>query len=827
MKRIFKRGLSIAAMIIMVAGTAVGCSGGKEKELPSPTPRGKVTSAPTSLPSRGKQPVAGEELLLLQPAGTYEKVYEAIKTVRESENYRNGMHVSARFDMVEENVALSPELSAGTGGMDFEVSADGADSAVSKGDKFSGTNVQVEGIDEADIIKTDGKYLYIFNHNRNEIYLVKANGGAPELVSVIDVSKSIGSYETGCEMYLLEDRLVLLVSGYRFVINNQIMATEPINGDSSVNVIPKYPKFDREYSVTKILTYDISKKEAPALLSTLEQDGRLITSRCTGGNVYTVTTNENYFNWYYIMDREEDAEEGYDLYIPMAGGKMVPPECIYISKEPDSEEFLVVTAMSPKQPEEYLDVKSMMADGDECYVSSNYIYVASRRWQNADFNYDRTELYRFSYGEGTITPAGQVTVKGTLNDQFSMDEHNGYLRIVTTVNETNINYSEWEKKLEKYTDEENMDQEGADLVLDWVGTMVTNTESNALYIYDENLQLTGSIENLAKDEEIKSARLMGDVGYFVTFRQTDPLFSVDLSNPAQPKVLGELKIPGFSAYLHPYGEDLLLGIGYDADERTGITEGVKLSMFDVSDPSDVKEIHKISLKEFSSTAVSSNHKAALIDVEENMIGFPVRGYGDNGEYNVYLIYGYDKEKGFFKKFSEGYALNWDGWEYDFKYDFFYTDCRGAFIGDIFYMIQPSYEVKAFNRTTWEPCGREGLVKEMEDRKAFLEKVEEINPAPVVIELEANPSTGYMWQSNIEGDSVVLDGVENLVPEGSEALVGAPIMQRYTFAVNGIGTTTAVFSYARAWDSGSPLRTVVYTITVDENLEAKITSVTEE
>ncbi|MBQ9767986.1 MAG: beta-propeller domain-containing protein [Lachnospiraceae bacterium] len=761
---------SIAAMLTMamIVSAFAGCSSNEGITIPTPTPRGikeKVTVTPTK---GGEVPREGSDAeALLQPAGSYEAVFEAIQTVRESRDKDSyGFIFDDGWAWIEEEVLEFATMdSVATAEPDVYDSAENG--AVSGGgDKsFSETNVQVAGIDEADIMKTDGSYFYIFNLHRNEIYIVSAKGGEMELVAAIPASDELSGNETGREMYLQGNRLILLVSGYR-----------------------------DNHAVTQIFTYDISKKSEPKLLSTLEQDGSLVSSRCTDGKVYVISSHRTYRDWYYSVDEAEAEDENLMDYIPMADGERIAPDCIYISEEPVSEEFLVVTAMSPEQPQEYLDVKSLLADGDECYVSSNYIYVCSSRWQNREIPYDRTELYRFAYADGVITPAGQVTVKGTLDDQFSMDEYNGYLRIVTTVNE-------YDNK--------------------------TNEETNALYIYDENLQLTGSIENLAPDEEVKSARLMGDVGYFVTFRQTDPLFSVDLSDPTNPKILGELKIPGFSAYLHPYGENLLLGIGYDADEETGWTECVKLSMFDVSDPTNVKEVHKFYLEEFSDTAVASNHKSALIDIEKNIIGLPARGYGENGEYNVYLVFGYDEETGFYQKLSEGYAIDWDSYQYEFKYEFFYSDCRGAYIEDTFYLINPAYEVRAYDTETWEQTGREGLVMEIEERKELLSKIEEKNPEPIVIELVANPSTGYTWSSMTEGRAVSLAKVESIAAEGTEQLPGAPVTERYTFEVNDIGTTTVTFEYARMWESKAPLRRIVYVISVDENLEARIESVTEE
>jgi len=182
----------------------------------------------------------------------------------------------------------------------------------------------------------------------------------------------------------------------------------------------------------------------------------------------------------------------------------------------------------------------------------------------------------------------------------------------------------------------------------------------------------GKIEGLAEGQHVKSARFSGDVVYFVTFRQVDPLFTVDLSDPANPKVLSALKIPGFSSYLHPFGEGLLVGLGYSADENTGGTTGVKLSMFDIRDKSDVREAHTQKVKA-DWTPVMYNHKAILVDVEKNLIAFPADEY--------YFVYGYDAGSGFVEKGRI---------KLDFDEKFYYMDnVRGLYIDGVFYLVQES------------------------------------------------------------------------------------------------------------------------------------------
>lgn len=201
--------------------------------------------------------------------------------------------------------------------------------------------------------------------------------------------------------------------------------------------------------------------------------------------------------------------------------------------------------------------------------------------------------------------------------------------------------------------------------------MATVDETNSVYVLNEKLKMIGSIKNLAKDERVYSARFMGDVGYFVTYRETDPLFSVDLSDPKNPKIIGKLKIPGFSDYLHFYGENMLLGIGMSVEEDTQATDGVKLSMFDLTDKTDVKEVNKLILKNVYSTDVSYDYKAALVEPERNMIGFPANTEGGDR----YFLFSYDEKEGFKCNLSEQINGNYG------------NAARGVYIEDVLYVVR--------------------------------------------------------------------------------------------------------------------------------------------
>ena len=262
-----------------------------------------------------------------------------------------------------------------------------------------------------------------------------------------------------------------------------------------------------------------------------------------------------------------------------------------------------------------------MSENGEVYVSENNIYIYE--YTNSSILADnlaaknQTILRKLSYNKGKLSGSAQGKVKGYLNDSFSIDEYDNTLRLVTTVTHN-------------------------------VGS---SSQSNSVYVLDADLKTIGKIEDLAKDYE-----------------QTDPLFSVDFSDPENPKILGKLKIPGFSEYLHFYSDNLLLGIGMDTDEN-GVTNGVKVSMFDISDPSDVKEVSKYTLDQYYYSDVFSDYRAALVDPEKNLIGFPLSGSADQ-----YVILSYDKDQGFQVQMQE--EVNGNS----------YLGTRGVYANEKFYVI---------------------------------------------------------------------------------------------------------------------------------------------
>ena len=249
-----------------------------------------------------------------------------------------------------------------------------------------------------------------------------------------------------------------------------------------------------------------------------------------------------------------------------------------------------------------------------------------------------------------------------------MDENGDYFRIVTTIN-----------RYSTVTTQRDKTEPATDIAI----FPSQNETGNNLYVLDSQLKIVGKIEDMAKGERVYSVRFDGNIGYFVTFRQVDPLFAADLSNPKAPKILSELKIPGFSEYLHPYAKDRLFGLGKDADEKSGGVLGMKLSMFDVADKTKVSEKHKIVLdSRFMWSEASYNHKAILVAPEKNLIAFPA---GDK-----YLVFSYSESEGFVKKAEIGLGSS---------EVYYYQGLRGLYIGEYLYVYSPTsisvYSMKDF------------------------------------------------------------------------------------------------------------------------------------
>ncbi len=543
---------------------------------------------------------------LLTTAEDYNEIYDYIQA--EKEYWENAASAA------EESAADGSSADSSTGNAEARsFDSSGADAGSASGNaygtEYSDTNVREEGVGEGDIAKTDGKNLYIVNGEKIDI----VGTGQTEMEHLAQIETEEGSYPS--EVYAQD--------GYLAVVYTKSEYSDGENG---------YDGYYRDYTCADV--YDVSDPEEPEKIGEITQSGYFNTMRIRGGYVYLLSS--------FYADTGA-ARENQSAYIPEVQGKLISTDCIYMPQGRMGNSYTVISSFDLDDPDGRTDSKAVFGNTGLCYVSTENIYITESIYGESDSDVNQTSIRKVSYGDGKLEGVGQTKVSGTLNDSFSIDEYNGYLRLVTTVTKT---AGQARGVVPLFAPEP--------------------SESNSLYVLDENLEIVGEIRNLAAGESVYSARFLGETGYFVTFRQVDPLFSVDLSDPAAPKILGELKIPGFSEYLHPYGDGLLLGIGMDVDESGVTTEGVKLSMFDISDPSDVREVQKYVLEDMYGTDVY-DYRSVFADVEKNLFGFTA--YGSSQKY---CIFSYDENSGFRQEFERTLGG--------------YGSTRGLYIGDRFYLV---------------------------------------------------------------------------------------------------------------------------------------------
>ncbi|WP_394583998.1 beta-propeller domain-containing protein [Cytobacillus firmus] len=470
-----------------------------------------------------------------------------------------------------------------------EESSSAKSSEDSAGTDFSGTNVQVTGIDEADLIKTDGTHIYKISENK--VQIIKAvPADKMELESQLTFSGGFSPYQ----LFIEGSQLIILGHSYKDV-------PEHIE-EASVE-----KKIAPAFQSVKTIVYNIENKQKPKKIREADIEGSLLSSRLMDGKVYLITS---YHPEYWILERNENADMRPRYYDTAESKEQQIVDYNEIKYFPGSQNanYINIAVLDLNAGRKPLAVTSYLGSGNEFYMSKNNLYLAATQYNNeiiADrqMPHPDTSIFKFNIKDEKVEFQTSAEIKGTVLNQFSMDEYNGNFRVVTTKGEA------WDER---------------------------TPSSNSLYILDKNLKQIGQLEDLAKGERIYSARFMNDRIYMVTFKETDPLFVIDGSNPEKPYVLGELKIPGFSNYLHPLDENHLIGFGHDTKISGGkgagsqpviTTDGVKISIFDVSDTRNpVEKDTEIIGGRGTYSPLNYDHKALLVDKKKNLYGFPISIY---------------------------------------------------------------------------------------------------------------------------------------------------------------------------------------------------------
>jgi uncharacterized secreted protein with C-terminal beta-propeller domain len=492
-----------------------------------------------------------------------------------------------------------------------------AGSAESTKEKFSTTNVQVDGVDESDIIKTDGTNIYTIVSNT--VKIIK-----PDPLEVLATINKDNNFFNPQELYIDNNRLVVIGFEYEEVkIDDKVYpATQAKPAvDSKMAIMP----YIRQNNYTKVMIYDVSNPTAPVLVRETKVEGDNVSTRKIGNNLYFITNKWVYSGGVGIMPMVR--ENGLDKVMPITNLSYFP----HFSQN----NIITVASVNIVETEKSVKTESFLGGGENVYVSNNNLYIAVTNYQNADDKGEYTQttkIYRFALSDGEIFLNGTGEVSGTVLNQFSMDEYDSHFRIATSI--------------QKWTEKENI-------------------MKNQLFVLDETMNISGSIQDIAPGERIYSTRFLGEKGYMVTFRNVDPFFAIDLSDHTNPKIMGALKIPGFSDYLHPYDENTIIGFGKDTavvknkwnNEDMAIALGFKLSAFDVTDfANPVESFKEVIGDRGTNSEISYNHKVLLVDKETGLLAFPIDVYEAKDKTNIeeygkfayqgLFLFKFSKETGF-------------------------------------------------------------------------------------------------------------------------------------------------------------------------------------
>ncbi|RMF81097.1 MAG: hypothetical protein D6744_07535 [Planctomycetota bacterium] len=565
-------------------------------------------------------------------------------------------------------------LAAAAGGAET-ATADTAADDVGGGDAFTTTNIQEAGVDESDVFKSDGEYFYVAQHDTIRI-VHAAPSAALEEVGSITLDEPVD------EFYLFGDKLIALSNSY----------ARNMPGFVEIAIWPPYAL----HSNTIAHEIDISDPANPVLLQSVEFDGSLVTSRLTGERLILVLTiapelpdtpieigllsMDDVMPKMRVGQSTRDIAEWSDWFHP---------------ENPDGYFMTVVVTLDAADISTTVGSSAIMANAGTIYASTEALYVTDADYDVNDSLRPMTTIHKFSIGDQGAAYAATGEVPGRLLNQFSLGEKDGNLRVATHVRQEIFFGFDDVVGIGTGTGVAVADASPPDAInAQSIDPNLPPTPYNAVYVLSQNgetLDVIGSVENIAPGEQLFSARFIGDRGYLVTFVQVDPLFVVDLTDPTAPRIAGELKIPGFSDYLHPFRENYLIGVGKAtriSDFGGVVTDGLQISLFDVSDPANPTAVQQITVGDAGSSAdVSYDHKAFALLADEGLLALPASVYTQLSpssfefeRFEGVLAYQIDPATGFtplrqLEMVTDAHGF-WYGWR------------RAAFIGNTLYAISP-------------------------------------------------------------------------------------------------------------------------------------------
>ena len=536
-------------------------------------------------------------------------------------------YYGGKYDFYDSDISFNTTINS-TSSSNWFKSGSSKETASGNND-FSKTNIQVENVDEADVIKTDGEYIYSLSDNK----VIITDARDPQNTKVVFELTSTSYTGTSPEEILL--------------YGNDLIVIGTMRGP-----------------MTTVEVYDITSKENPIKKEAYCVNGRYYTSRLTDGKLYVLSTGH--------LDYDDGKVD--NSYVENSVTRYISYNDIYYFNNKLTTAQTTISTLDLDKEKAKVDVSMYLLALDNIYVSQDNMYLVADNYYNQKISFlpafirlmgtkgiigeakdlyeeddyfyddDETTIYKFALNNGKIKYVGKAKEEGYTIDQFSLDEYNSNLRVAL------------------YTD-----------------------KGSRVAIFNDKMKKIGETEKVARGEKMYSSRFIGDRGYLVTYLNTDPLFCIDLSDPKNPEILGELQISGYSTYLHPYDETHLIGIGYESEVKTNrnsegkvtsqyaVITGMKMALFDVSNINNPIKISDTQIGDkYTRSAILTNHKALLFSKEKGIIAIPVNTYekeleisSTNGdlsslessyttnskEYRTegYLVYGINLEDGFVPK----------------------------------------------------------------------------------------------------------------------------------------------------------------------------------
>lgn len=555
---------------------------------------------------------------------------------------QNGERVAAPgglldFDDAAGDVSAAPPSGGG----------DGDAGAVAESEPVSGTTVQESGVDEADVVKSDGQFVYVLADNLLRIARI-----TPADQLALTSTYTLDGY--ALDMYLRGDRVIAVTQTWGDLVFIDALPPSDADGDDGLTtsasseprpaaddtptsddgstsdetetgddvvdpigpVEPGFAPFIYSRPQTIVTILDVTDRSAPALVSQTSFDGSQASSRMIDGTLYLVLANyQNYFYDVLPLTREQSAAPAAPQTTDVmpafvrqtaAGvsesGNIMTWDDLYRPEDPEGFGIVSLISMDVEGAGEF-NALGLVAEPGLIYSSTEALYVTNTQYDFSGTARETTDIYKFAYVDGGVEPVASGTVPGRVLNQYSMGEYQGYLRVATTVGPI-------------------FSEDGS-----------STASVNNVYVLGESagaLAVTGSVENIAPRESIQSARFIGDRGFVVTFEQIDPLFTLDLADPTNPRIVGELKVPGFSTFIVPMDDNHLLTVGtYIPDGEQRWPQGVQLSIFDVTDFANPTLAHQRVLTDENAGAWSEslyNPKAFTYFAEGDMVALPISIY---------------------------------------------------------------------------------------------------------------------------------------------------------------------------------------------------------